>query len=159
MIRATEACEITGCIPSTLRDWHGRLGFLPREGRGWREYDLTDLLAVRVMVVLTSSGVAANEAVQLTHSLLHELGSAAKGFARQIAIGRHPEGDEWEAVPIEYKSRAMDVLDFGGDLSFVLNLKSITHSIVDRYRQSQGLPTLGEALAAGKATIIKAEEK
>lgn len=156
--RAQDACQITEVGGSTLRAWHNRLGFLPRPESGWREYDLQDLIAIRVVAVLTGVGMAAGEAVEITHVLLPEISAASRGLPRKIAVGRHPGNGTWEATPIDHGSRAETVFDFGGEVSFALNLKTIVHEITDRCRQLQGLPTLAEALAAGKVTVTGGKE-
>lgn len=157
--RAQEACKITEVGGSTLRAWHSRLGFLPRPDGGWREYDLFDLIAIRVVAVLTALGLSAGEAVQMAHALMPEIKAAGRGFASRIAIGRRPDDGSWEATPFGYGSRMETVFDFAGEVSFVMNLGSITRTVFDRCRELQGLPTMSEALAAGKVTIIGSEDE
>lgn len=62
-------CAATGCDPATLRAWRNRNDLFPEtrvEGtnrRPWNTFSIMDMLIVRTVVVMTSHGLPANNAV------------------------------------------------------------------------------------------------
>lgn len=139
-ITPSEACEAAECLPSTLRAWHNRLGFLPREtATGWRKYTLSDLIAIRLMVVLTDgNGVAAHEACEIVAKLKDLIDLAARGVPSKILIGRLGPNDEWHAEKMDPLAYAMTALDFDSEHIHLFDLGRVTFRLVGEIQQIRG---------------------
>jgi DNA-binding transcriptional MerR regulator len=141
-ITPAEVHEAADCLPSTLRAWHNRVGFLPREGGGWRKYTFADLIAVRLMVILTARGLKAHEAVAIIHKIEPRIKAAAHGAPSQIAVGKVGLSEEWTAEKVDPMANAMTALDFNDEVTIVLNLNLISLKLFDAVRRIRGLNTI-----------------
>jgi len=136
-VTAAEACDATDCVPSTLRAWHNRVGLLAREGGGWRRYSFADLIAIRLMVILTSRGMKANEAADIVQKITPEIQKAASGGRSKIAIGRMGPEQKLAAEKIDPLASAMTALNFDDEYVQVVDLGSIAvrlHFAIQRIR-------------------------
>ncbi|TAH67637.1 MAG: hypothetical protein EWM45_06655 [Rhodopseudomonas palustris] len=133
-----EVIELTACRASTLSAWRNRLGFLPREGDGHSRFGFSDLVSVRLMVLLTARGIAAGEAVQIVTAISQAVDLDAHGYGAKIAIGRGPNG-EFIIRPIQWGD-SNAVFDLADDVVLVLSLGPIAWGLYLALRRLRGLP-------------------
>lgn len=124
-ISPAEAHEAAGCIASTLRAWHNRVGFLPRKEAGWRRYTFADLISIRLMVILTSRGMTAAGAASIIRTIADEIEAASQGVSSLITVGKVGPAGEWVAESIDPSISVRSAFDFDDEAPFVLNLRSI----------------------------------
>lgn len=139
-LAAAEVCEATGCLPVTLRSWRNRNGLFPHHkgGGGWTRYDLADALGVRLVVLLTARGFAAQEACEVVNEMRGILEKAVAGFAPWVGVGRSIVTDRYEFHVLDSAGTVLDHLGwFLDDVVVVVNLNAITLKLVDTIRMMQ----------------------
>lgn len=155
-LTASEVCAAAKCPPSSLRAWQNRNGLLPhlaREG-GWRRYSLADVLAVRLVVLLTQRGLSAQDAVNVVNQMRETIELAAHGVPILVGVGSTEGGifaaqDSDGAVPAyefrELKSTS-SVWDnigwFYDPIVTVFDLGRITKALWAEIRISRGHASL-----------------
>lgn len=81
--KASALCHVAGCEQTTLRAWRRRNGLFPEtmKSRKWNLFSLADMRAAKLVVDLTSVGVAAQRAVDIAMQLLPTLEEQSTGRA------------------------------------------------------------------------------
>lgn len=140
IITPAEIHEAADCVPSTLRAWHNRVGFLPRSETGWRKYSMADLVSVRLMVILTSVGLKAQDSVQIVHAMIPSITDAVerKAFSRVI-VSKTRLTNQWHVRAIG-KFDCAGELGFGGEVAFLLNINNIYYEMDAAIKAIRGTP-------------------
>ena len=117
----SEVCALAGVKPVTLSAWRNRLGFLPRHDDHHCRYSFSDLVATRLMAVLTERGVAASDALRIVATIVEEVDLDQPGCAK-VAVGRQPNG---ELMARTFYWGANDIHDFADEVIIVISVGAI----------------------------------
>lgn len=151
---------VAGCSPVTFRAWRNRNGLFPetRGGEGWNYFSRADIAAVRVVVILTGMGLAAQVAVEVAMQLVPHLESlmgteGAVLTADTVAIVDYDEEEHKHSVILVNSSMTFDAL--GRTIAFgtgiVVDLVEIILNVSENLRALDP-----EMYASGRETLYSA---
>jgi DNA-binding transcriptional MerR regulator len=132
-LTASEVCAAAKCPPSSLRAWQNRNGLFPHLAKdgGWRRYTLSDAIGIRLVVLLTERGFAAQEVVNLVNAMRPNLEMAAQGYAPFVGIGRSEDSGSLEFRELKWTGKVLDDLGWFKDPVVIsVDLGRITNEVV-----------------------------
>jgi hypothetical protein len=140
-LTASEVCEAAGCPASTLRSWRNRNGLFSGQhaiGDGWTRFDLAEAIGVRLVVILTQRGFAAQPATNLVNRMrpLLVLTSDVGGW---VGVGYAEDGETLEYRELKTTGTILDNLGwFHGPVVTAINLNLIATEVVFSIRRQRG---------------------
>ncbi|MGA2637436.1 MerR family transcriptional regulator [Methylocella sp.] len=145
-LTASEVCAAADCPPSTLRAWRNRNGLFADDltGEGWTRFDFAQAIGVRITVLLTQRGFAAQQAVDLVNGMRDTLTKAARGYPPLLGIARKGDTETLEFRKLEDMGRVADNLRWFTDpVVIVLNLNAISLEVLFAIREQRALGERG----------------
>ena len=132
-LSASQVCAAAHCPASTLRAWRNRNGLFSERhsiGDGWTQFDFAEAIGVRLVVLLTQRGFAAQPAINLVNSMRKELERAAKGYAPWVGVA-FKEGEEiLEFRELNMNGTVLDQLGwFTDSIVTAINLRHVSNEI------------------------------
>lgn len=137
-LTASEVIAAAGCPASSLRAWQNRNGLFPHLAKdgGWRRYALSDVIGVRLVVLLTERGFVAQEVVNLVNAMRPNLEKAAQGYSPLIGIGRREDDESLEFRELQGSGTVLDNLGWFVDPVVVaIDLQKITNEVFFAVRE------------------------
>lgn len=131
----SEVCALSGVKPVTLSAWRNRLGFLPRHDDHNCRYSFADLVATRLMVILTDRGIAASDALRIVAAIVEEVDLEQSGGAK-VAIGRNTNGELMARV---FHWGENTIHDFSDEVLIVVSIGAIAWAMYLGFCQLRGI--------------------
>ena len=135
--------EAAGCNQVTFRDWRRRLGLFPETrteqpgGEGWNQFSVLDICVVRFIVVLTSHGLPAADAVLAADFCRRRVQDLLNGEAIGSYIGffRHPNSSIplW-INPADPEVTVSDFMSATVGAISIFDLRKIIHAVTSALR-------------------------
>jgi len=142
-LTASEVCEAAGCPASTLRAWRNRNGLFAGQhaiGEGWTRFDLAEAIGVRLVVILSQRGFAAQPAINLVNGMRSLLVLAAQGAAWWVGVGQAEDGETLEYRELKTGGTILDNLGwFRGPVVTAIDLGALADEVFFSVRRQRGL--------------------